>query len=445
MPRDSSGTYTLPSGSTAVSGATISSSAFNNMIGDEASELTDSLSRSGKGGMLADLDLNAHKVTDVADASADTDAMNRRSVFPATASKTADYSVAAADRGKLFKSDATSASFTYTLLAAATAGSGFQVAFVKTDNSANTVTIDGDGSETINGATTFVLSHQWDAVVIRCDGGGWQIVGQNLGAGSVTTSMLADAAVSLAKMEAGTQGDILYYASGGVPTRLGAGTSGQLLRTAGTGADPFWATPPPLNVQAFTSSTTYTPTQGTTRAIVFVTGGGGGGGGAGTLNNSAGGGGGAGATAIAFLSSVTSGVTVTVGAGGTAGASAAGTGGAGGQSAFGTITANGGSGGVGDPSAAGAAGGAGSSTVANATLAIAGAGGGASSGGEGHMSGYGGSSFWGGGAQNKSDGSSGAGADGAAYGSGGSGAFRASGTNVAGGAGAAGVVLVLEF
>ncbi len=40
----------------------------------------------------------------------------------------------------------------------------------KTDNSANTVTVDGYGSETINGATTFVLYSQYDSVSLRSDG-----------------------------------------------------------------------------------------------------------------------------------------------------------------------------------------------------------------------------------------------------------------------------------
>jgi len=47
-------------------------------------------------------------------------------------------------------------------------------------------------------------------------------------------------AITLAKLDHGAQGDILYYASGGAPTRLGAGTSGQALITGGAGANPAW-------------------------------------------------------------------------------------------------------------------------------------------------------------------------------------------------------------
>lgn len=53
--RDSSGTYTLPSGNPVVSGTTISSTVHNNTMNDLKTEMTDSLSRSGKGGMTAPL------------------------------------------------------------------------------------------------------------------------------------------------------------------------------------------------------------------------------------------------------------------------------------------------------------------------------------------------------------------------------------------------------
>ena len=58
----------------------------------------------------------------------------------------------------------------------------------------------------------------------------------------LATAGIADNAVTLAKLEDGTQGDILYYGASGAPARLGFGTSGQFLKTQGTGADPVWAT-----------------------------------------------------------------------------------------------------------------------------------------------------------------------------------------------------------
>ena len=62
-----------------------------------------------------------------------------------------------------------------------------------------------------------------------------------------------DNSVTLAKLEDGTQGDVLYYGASGAPARLGFGTSGYFLKTQGTGADPIWAAE---------SDTTYTAGDG---------------------------------------------------------------------------------------------------------------------------------------------------------------------------------------
>jgi hypothetical protein len=55
--RNASGTYSLPSGNPVVTGTAISSTVYNNTKSDMATEITDSLSRSGKGAMLAPLEL----------------------------------------------------------------------------------------------------------------------------------------------------------------------------------------------------------------------------------------------------------------------------------------------------------------------------------------------------------------------------------------------------
>ena len=59
---------------------------------------------------------------------------------------------------------------------------------------------------------------------------------------TVSTAKIQDDAVTLVKLEDGTQGDILYYGASGAPARLGFGTSGDFLKTQGTGANPVWAT-----------------------------------------------------------------------------------------------------------------------------------------------------------------------------------------------------------
>lgn len=48
--------------------------------------------------------------------------------------------------------------------------------FVKADTGAGTLTIDANGSETINGALTYVLTYQYEALRIRSDGSNWEIL-----------------------------------------------------------------------------------------------------------------------------------------------------------------------------------------------------------------------------------------------------------------------------
>lgn len=59
MPRNSSGTYTLPAGNPVVTNTVISSIWANTTLSDLATAMTDSLSRTGEGGMLAPLELDA--------------------------------------------------------------------------------------------------------------------------------------------------------------------------------------------------------------------------------------------------------------------------------------------------------------------------------------------------------------------------------------------------
>jgi len=73
--------------------------------------------------------------------------------------------------------DATSGSITINL--PATSGiTGRRFTIKKIDASVNTITIDGNASETIDGATTKVLSAQWAHVTITNDGSNWFIIGE---------------------------------------------------------------------------------------------------------------------------------------------------------------------------------------------------------------------------------------------------------------------------
>lgn len=71
--------------------------------------------------------------------------------------------------------DATDGAITQPLPAAA-GKEGTLYRFKKTDATANAVTIDGNGAETIDGAATYVLHGQYDSVTIVSDGTEWHIV-----------------------------------------------------------------------------------------------------------------------------------------------------------------------------------------------------------------------------------------------------------------------------
>ncbi len=83
--------------------------------------------------------------------------------------------VSTGDDGSLYAADATSGGFLITLPAAADAGNGFEWSAIKVDSTTNTVTVDANGSETINGQLDYTLSQQWATVTLRCDGSEWYI------------------------------------------------------------------------------------------------------------------------------------------------------------------------------------------------------------------------------------------------------------------------------
>lgn len=106
-----------------------------------------------------------------------------------TVTKTANYQTVEADRDKLIRTDATSGTLTVTLLAAATAGDGFMLAVKKIDSSGNTVIIDGNSSETIDGNLTLTLSNQYEVALLICNGTSWSVINS---AASQSTTFAAD-------------------------------------------------------------------------------------------------------------------------------------------------------------------------------------------------------------------------------------------------------------
>ena len=82
---------------------------------------------------------------------------------------TSAYSVQLTD----FVIDCTSGTFTV-LLPTAVGISGKQFAIKNSDS--GSITVDGNGSETIDGALTFVLSTKGEAIWIVSDGANWKVI-----------------------------------------------------------------------------------------------------------------------------------------------------------------------------------------------------------------------------------------------------------------------------
>ncbi len=90
-----------------------------------------------------------------------------------TAAKTANYTATTSDY--YIACDASGGSFTITL-PAVSGNTGLQYHIKKKDSSGNTVTIDGNASETIDGATTKVINTQYETVGLICTGSEWDII-----------------------------------------------------------------------------------------------------------------------------------------------------------------------------------------------------------------------------------------------------------------------------
>ena len=84
--------------------------------------------------------------------------------------------IALADNGRIFNCNASGGGFAVTLPACATVGRGFWVGFKKIDNSANHVTLQAAGAETIDGSNTYFINVQWQFTIIKTDGVNWFIM-----------------------------------------------------------------------------------------------------------------------------------------------------------------------------------------------------------------------------------------------------------------------------
>jgi hypothetical protein len=93
-----------------------------------------------------------------------------------TAVKTANYTATALD--DVIPCDASGGAFTVTLPTAASS-TGKILTIKKVDASLLLVTIDGDGSETIDGETTIALNFKYESLTIQSDGTNWHVLHAN--------------------------------------------------------------------------------------------------------------------------------------------------------------------------------------------------------------------------------------------------------------------------
>ena len=82
--------------------------------------------------------------------------------------------------------DASSGAFTVTL-PTASGISGKQIIIKKIDSSANAITIDGDGAETIDGSATQSLPSQYDYLSMHSDGSNWVLNSYNFASSTIVT------------------------------------------------------------------------------------------------------------------------------------------------------------------------------------------------------------------------------------------------------------------
>jgi hypothetical protein len=90
-----------------------------------------------------------------------------------SATTTTAYSATASDH--TIPCDATAGAFSVSLPAAASSA-GLMLNIKKIDASPNAVMVEADGSDAIDGVTTYVLQSQWDSVTVHCNGTEWFVL-----------------------------------------------------------------------------------------------------------------------------------------------------------------------------------------------------------------------------------------------------------------------------
>ncbi len=214
---------------------------------------------------------------------------NRAFYIPSSvAAETSTVTVAAADQGKVYPVNATGGAITVNLPASSGIPDGYEVTVFKSDSSSNAVTIDGASSETINGATTYALTKQFQGIrliwldtfdqwlglpwinAIPYFSGGQDIALTDIAPSGNAKRLLAAttatdwsehtiAAVLEFISASLARGDLLMRGASAFD-RLGAGTIGYMLTSAGAAADLVYSTGPARGYGEYTGNTQFSGT-----------------------------------------------------------------------------------------------------------------------------------------------------------------------------------------
>ena len=92
---------------------------------------------------------------------------------PNVVAVTTTYTISSTE--EIVLADATGGAFTATLPTAVNK-EGFIYRVKKTDSSANAVTVDGDGTETIDGSLTFAITYEDEVITVVSDNANWHII-----------------------------------------------------------------------------------------------------------------------------------------------------------------------------------------------------------------------------------------------------------------------------
>jgi hypothetical protein len=182
MPRNGSGSYTLPAGNPVTTGTTISSSWANSTLSDIATALTNSLAKDGQTTPTANLPMGTYKLTGLGAGSAATDSVNLAQVQNGAATLLSSVSGA----------DTITAVANPTLTAYAT-GNTFRFTSVGANTGAVTINIDSLGAKDLKkfGSTALAAGDipSGAAVEIYYDGTQFQLIG--LAASSISSTATA--------------------------------------------------------------------------------------------------------------------------------------------------------------------------------------------------------------------------------------------------------------